>query len=314
MKNKISLYLIIIFSLLAIFQSRAISDKVSIIYVVENQPITNVEINNEIKYLLLINPKLKEIDKETLVKYASKSILKEKIKELEIIKYYKFGKNKNIVNNNLNRMMLNLNITEENEFNSLLSSIDLSKEFLSKKIEIELIWNRLIYEMYKDKLLIDEEEIKEKLKTTINNQANKVNEYNLYEILFSPKTTSDLDADIQKITKSIQDIGFENTANIFSISNSSKFGGKIGWINENQLSKIILKKISELNIGEITDPINVPSGKLILFLKDKRQVKNDLSLEDQLSKKVNSERNKQLNRFSAIYYKKIELNTKIYER
>ncbi len=314
MKNKISLYLIIIFILLAIFQSRAISDKVSIIYVVENQPITNVEINNEIKYLLLINPKLKEIDKETLVKYASKSILKEKIKELEIIKYYKFGKNKNIVNNNLNRMMLNLNITEENEFNSLLSSIDLSKEFLSKKIEIELIWNRLIYEMYKDKLLIDEEEIKEKLKTTINNQANKVNEYNLYEILFSPKTTSDLDADIQKITKSIQDIGFENTANIFSISNSSKFGGKIGWINENQLSKIILKKISELNIGEITDPINVPSGKLILFLKDKRQVKNDLSLEDQLSKKVNSERNKQLNRFSAIYYKKIELNTKIYER
>ena len=314
MKNKISLYLIIIFSLLAIFQSRAISDKVSIIYVVENQPITNVEINNEIKYLLLINPKLKEIDKETLVKYASKSILKEKIKELEIIKYYKFGKNKNIVNNNLNRMMLNLNITEENEFNSLLSSIDLSKEFLSKKIEIELIWNRLIYEMYKDKLVIDEEKIKEKLKTTINNQADKINEYNLSEILFSPKTTSDLDADIQKITKSIQDIGFENTANIFSISNSSKFGGEIGWINENQLSKIVLGKIEKLNIGEITDPINVPSGKLILFLKDKRQVKNDLSLEDQLSKKVNSERNKQLNRFSAIYYKKIELNTKIYER
>ena len=314
MKNKISLYLIIIFSLLAIFQSRAISDKVSIIYVVENQPITNVEINNEIKYLLLINPKLKEIDKETLVKYASKSILKEKIKELEIIKYYKFGKNKNIVNNNLNRMMLNLNITEENEFNSLLSSIDLSKKFLSKKIEIELIWNRLIYEMYKDKLVIDEEKIKEKLKTTINNQADKINEYNLSEILFSPKTTSDLDADIQKITKSIQDIGFENTANIFSISNSSKFGGEIGWINENQLSKIVLGKIEKLNIGEITDPINVPSGKLILFLKDKRQVKNDLSLEDQLSKKINSERNKQLNSFSAIYYKKIELDTKIYER
>ena len=81
--------------------------------------------------------------------------------------------------------------------------------------------------MYKDKLLIDEEEIKEKLKTTINNQANKVNEYNLYEILFSPKTTSDLDADIQKITKSIQDIGFENTANIFSISNSELDGESI---------------------------------------------------------------------------------------
>ncbi len=314
MKNKISLYLVIIFYLLVTFQSRAIPEKVSIIYVVENQPITNVEINNEIKYLLLINPKLKEIDKETLVKYASKSILKEKIKELEIIKYYKFGKNEKIVKNNLNRMMLNLNITEENEFNSLLSSIDLSKKFLSKKIEIELIWNRLIYEMYKDKLVIDEEKIKEKLKTTINNQADKINEYNLSEILFSPKTTSDLDADIQKITKSIQDIGFENTANIFSISNSSKFGGEIGWINENQLSKIVLGKIEKLNIGEITDPINVPSGKLILFLKDKRQVKNDLSLEDQLSKKINSERNKQLNSFSAIYYKKIELDTKIYER
>jgi len=101
--------------------------------------------------------------------------------------------------------------------------------------------------MYKDKLVIDEEKIKEKLKTTINNQADKINEYNLSEILFSPKTTSDLDADIQKITKSIQDIGFENTANIFSISNSSKFGGEIGWINENQLSKIVLGKTENSN-------------------------------------------------------------------
>jgi len=314
MKSKFNLFLTILVLLFFILQNKSFSEKISIIYIVEDIPITNVEINNEINYLLLINENLKEIDKEALVQYGSKSILKEKIKELEIARYYKFGQNPKLVNESINSLMLNLNIQDENEFNKLLTKHNLSKKFLSKKIEIELMWNRLIYEMYRDKISLDEKKISENLKKNINNQLSEIDEYHLYEILFSPKTTADLDSEIKKIYKSIADIGFENTANIFSISHTSTLGGEIGWINENQLSKEIIKTVQNLNIGDYSNPMNVPSGNLILLLKDKRKIKNNLSYDEQLSKIIMAERNKQLNQFSSIYYKKVELNTKIYDK
>lgn len=314
MREKFNLFLSILIFVFFISSNKSFSQKVSIIYVVENTPITNIEINNEINYLLLINQELRKVDKKSLVQYASKSILKEKIKEIEVKKYFEFGQNQKIINGNLNKLMSSLNIKNENEFNKLLAELNLSRNFLSKKIEIELIWNRLIYEMYKDKIIINEEKIKKNLEININDQSNKIDEFLLYEILFSPNTTSDLEIELSKIKKSINDVGFENTANIFSVSSSSKFGGKIGWVNKNHLSKTIIDTIQKLDFGMYSDPINVPTGKLILMIKDKRKVENNLSLEEELSKIITVEKNKQLNQFSSIYYKKVELDTKIYEK
>lgn len=314
MREKFNLFLSILIVVFFISSNKSFSQKVSIIYVVENTPITNIEINNEINYLLLINQELRKIDKKSLVQYASKSILKEKIKEIEVKKYFEFGQNQKIINGNLNKLMSSLNIKNENEFNKLLAELNLSRNFLSKKIEIELIWNRLIYEMYKDKIAINEEKIKKNLEININDQSNKIDEFLLYEILFSPNITSELEIELSKIKKSINDIGFENTANIFSVSSSSKFGGKIGWVNKNQLSKTIIDTIQKLDLGTYSDPINVPTGKLILMIKDKRKVENNLSLKEELSKIITAEKNKQLNQFSSIYYKKVELVTKIYEK
>lgn len=314
MREKFNLFLSILIVVFFISSNKSFSQKVSIIYVVENTPITNIEINNEINYLLLINQELRKIDKKSLVQYASKSILKEKIKEIEVKKYFEFGQNQKIINGNLNKLMSSLNIKNENEFNKLLAELNLSRNFLSKKIEIELIWNRLIYEMYKDKIAINEEKIKKNLEININDQSNKIDEFLLYEILFSPNITSELEIELSKIKKSINDIGFENTANIFSVSSSSKFGGKIGWVNKNHLSKTIIDTIQKLDLGMHPDPINVPTGKLILMIKDKRKVENNLSLEEELSKIITAEKNKQLNQFSSIYYKKVELDTKIYEK
>ena len=314
MREKFNLFLSILIFVFFISSNKSFSQKVSIIYVVENMPITNIEINNEINYLLLINQELRKIDKKSLVQYASKSILKEKIKEIEVKKYFEFGQNQKLINRNVNILMSSLNIKNENEFNKLLAELNLSRNFLNKKIEIELIWNRLIYEMYKDKIAINEEKIKKNLEISINDQSNKIDEFLLYEILFSPNITSKLEMELSRIKKSIDDIGFENTANIFSVSSSSKFGGKIGWVNTNQLSKTIIDTIQKLDLGTYSDPINVPTGKLILMIKDKRKVENNLSLKEELSKIITAEKNKQLNQFSSIYYKKVELVTKIYEK
>ena len=292
----------------------SLAEKVSIIYVIENTPITNVAINNEIKYLLLINKKLNAISKRDMVQYATKSILKEKIKEIELKKYYIFGANNEIIDQNLNLLMKKLNITDYNIFNNLITEIGLSKEFIKKKIEIEFLWNQLIVQFYGDKVIVDKNKLRNELKEKIENNTNLLNEYLLYEILFSPNTMEDFKKEHEKIKKSIEEIGFESSANIFSDSNSAKIGGKIGWVNENQLSENIINNISQLNLGEHSNPIKVASGNLILMVKDKRESKSNLSLEDELEKAVLSETNKKFNQYSSIYFKKVELNTKIYEK
>ena len=291
-----------------------LAEKVSIIYVIENSPITNVAISNEIKYLLLINKKLNEVSKEDMVQYATKSILKEKIKEIELKKYYKFGENNKIIDQNLNTFIQRFNITNNDIFYDLINEIGLSKEFIKKKIEIEFLWNQLIVQLYADKISIDENKLRNKFKKKINSSSNLLMEYLLYEITFSPNTMEDFKKEYEKIKKSIEEIGFESSANIFSNSSSAKLGGKIGWVNENQLSKSIINNIQNLNLGEYSESINIPSGNIILMIKDKREIKNKLSLEDELKKAISQETNKQFTQYSSIYFKKVELNTQIYEK
>ena len=306
---------IIFFLLISLINSdKSYAEKVSIVYTVDNIPITSVEINNEIIYLKLINKNLKEMDDENLVVYASKSILRERIKELEISKYFKFGFNEELVFQNLENLISSLGFSNEDDFNKFLLNSNLSKEFIKKKIEIELLWNRLIYEKYKNKLSINNDKIKKNLKLKIDKEDNQIEEYKLSEILFSPTSKSTEKDEIDKIRNSINEVGFENTAIIYSLSNTASSGGEIGWLKKTQLSENIIQIIQNLDIGEITNPIDAPAGKLILILKDKRKVKKEISFEKEFEKAILFEKNKQLNQFSSIYFKKVELDTKINER
>ncbi len=307
--NKVFLIIILFF----IFHS-AYAKKISIVYTVDNNPITSVQINNEIIYLKLINKDINNMEDEALVVYASKSILREKIKEVEISKYFKLGLNDELVNQNMENLIKSVGLGNLKEFKNLLENLNLNIEFVKKKIEIELLWNQLIYEKYKNKLSINNDKIREDLKSEISNKSNKIIEYKLSEILFSPKSKDKMKEELEKVEKSISDVGFENTASVYSISNTASNGGSIGWVKETQLSKTILEKIQNLKIGEMSDVIDAPTGKLILILKDKRKVEKQISFEKEFEKLIKAERNKQLNQFSSIYFKKVELNTKINEK
>ena len=311
MKIYTFLFFFLIFFLLS---KNSFSEKVSIVYTVNNNPITSIEIKNEITYLKLINSDLNNMEDKSLVIYASKSILREKIKELEIKKYFKTGMNDEVVTQNLLRLLNTLGLQNINEFNNLLSDLKLEIEFVKNKIEVELLWNQLIFEKYKNKLSIDEDKIKKNLKKKIKNEENEIIEYNLSEILFSPTSKEMEKEDLEKIKKSINEVGFENTAIIYSISNTSSSGGNIGWLKKTQLSKEISAIIENLDIGQISDAINTPAGKLLLMLKNKRKVKKEINLKEEFNKALILERNKQLNQFSSIYFKKVELNTVINEK
>ena len=183
---------------------------------------------------------------------------------------------------------------------------------IKMKISIEAAWNDLVYKRYSNNIIINEEEIKKNIKKLINNN-NKQYAYSLSEIIFTSDKSENIKNIYQLIKKSISEIGFKNTANIYSESDSSKHGGKIGWINEGQLSELIKKEIVKLKIDEYTLPITVPGGQIILYLNDKKQQERKLNFEEEFKKQILFEKNKQLNQFSKIYFNKIKKNSAISE-
>ena len=181
---------------------------------------------------------------------------------------------------------------------------------IKEKLKIETLWNELIFNKYKNQIKIDKKKIKTKIKT----QKKILTEYNLSEILFQLNSNEKLLDKYNLILQNIENSGFKNSANIFSVSNSSKFGGEIGWINQNQLNDNLLKEIENLNIDKLTKPIQTSSGYLIIKLNNKREKEKELDFERTFKQMIIEEKNRQLNQFSLIYFNKIKQNIFISEK
>ena len=160
--------------------------------------------------------------------------------------------------------------------------------------------------------MINKNDLKKNILNQINKEKKKFS-YNLSEIFFSESIEKSMEENVSQIKKSIKKIGFENTANIYSISNTSTSGGLIGWVNELQLSNKIRSEIKKLNINEISKPIKLQNGYILIKLNDKKEFKQKINVEEQLKKLINNETNRQLNNFSTIYFKKLRKNIEIDE-
>ena len=279
---------------------------------VNNNIITNIDIDNEFRYLMALNKDLKNIDKKRIRKLAKDSIIREKIKETELMNYFDLNQENKYIDRIMKNFYIKLGLKNEKDFINYLESYKLSYKDVKMKISIEAAWNDLVYKRYSNNIIINEEEIKKNIKKLINNN-NKQYAYSLSEILFTSDKNENAENTYQLIKKSISEIGFKNTANIYSESDSSKHGGKIGWINEGQLSESIKKEIVKLKIDEHTRPITVPGGQIILYLNDKKQQERKLNFEEEFKKQILFEKNKQLNQFSKIYFNKIKKNSTISE-
>ena len=300
MKKKIFIFLYILVC------SQAQSIETKIIHNIQNEIITNIDIKNEFKYLVALNNSLNELDKEKILNISNESIIREKIKKIEISKNFKELK----LNEDYSALLIKniysrLNIKSLSEFKMYLKDYGLVIDDINKKITIDGLWNELIIKKYGSKVTINKVKIRKKI---LENRKLKSKEYQLSEIIFEITSKEEIKKKYNKIVKSIKEIGFKNSAAIFSISDSAKIGGDIGWINENSLNKKIKKNINSLQIGEITRPIILPNGILILKLINTKNIKNTIDIENELKKVINYERNRQLNQYSKIYFNKIKKN------
>lgn len=305
--NIIKIYLIFFFILS--INANAIENK--IVFKVNNEIITSFDIDNEIKYLEILNPTIKDLDKRTILEIGKNSIIREKIKKIEIKNYNRnLDINKDYLNKLLESIYLNINLKSIEEFEKYLLINNLNIQFINEKISIEALWNDLIFSKFSSKLKINKEDLKKEIMISKNKVAKS---YDLLEILFDISTINELDKKYQIIKKDIEEKGFSNAASIHSISDTSKIGGKLGWIDENAINKKIKKEIALLNDGDYSKPIIIPGGALILKLNKTKEKKIQLNLNKELENIIKIERNRQLNQFSKLYYNKVKKNIAIDE-
>jgi len=284
--------------------------KIKIELQIGNEILTNLDFILEQNYLIALNNNLKDIPKNQLKKIARNSLVREKIKKNELLKFYNFDMTEKYMEQVIEDFYKRLNFNNEDDFALYLKRYNLDILEIKEKLKIETLWNELIFKKFSNQINIDEEEIKKKIKI----KKNVLTEYNLSEILFELKSNETISYKYELILKNIKNTGFKNSANIFSVSESSKFGGNIGWVNDTQLNEILLKEIKLLNVKDITKPIRTINGYLIIKLNDKREKEKEIDFDKALKHMIVKEKNRQLNQFSLIYYNKIKHNIYIDEK
>jgi len=302
---------ILIFLFLSISPLLSNSD-ISIEAMIEDELITNYDINKESEYLKILNNNLQNLNDEQLRKIAKKNLITEAIKKKELLKFFDLNKKNPLIDEVFENLYKKIGFQNDKEFNLALKKLsNYTEAEIKQKLKIEVYWNDLIYLKYKDQIIINKIDLENKL----NKKSNETkNQYLLSEIVFEKKIDIDLNDQINKIKNSINDIGFNNTANIYSISQSSNFGGKIDWIDENNLSQTIFENLKNIQIGEYTNVIQIGNNYIILKVEDKRVQKINFDKKVELKKMMDFEKMQQLNIFSNIYFNKAKMNYIINEK
>ena len=238
-------------------------------------------------------------------------MIREKIKKIELLNYIKkIEVEEKISDEILKSTYSRLGINSKAEFLKYIKNYNIDINTIVKKVSIEMLWNQLIVSKFSDKIKINKDQLKNKILTKDNKEIKR---YLLSEILFNVSNNNELQIRFNKIKASIEELGFENTAAIHSISDSSKIGGKLDWINESVLNEKIRNELDNISIGSLTNPIVTPGGFLLLKIEDIKLIKKKIDLKNELEIMIKTESNKQLNQYSNIYFNKISKNFQIDE-
>ena len=306
MFKKFIIFTLCIYSLL-IVNSFSIENK--ILFKVNNEIISTIDIFNEISYLKLINPNLKSVNKKNLYEIAKNSLIREHIKKIELIKN---NIEINVNEDNLNTIKKNFfnrfEINSDKELKSFLKQANLDEKDIIKKLIIENLWNSLIVKKFIKDVKINEEKIKKEI-SKIEYQT----EYNLSELIFELSNNEKIETKYNQIKDKIKKNSFEEIATLLSISESSKTGGKLGWIKENALNQSIKNELITLKSGGITKPLVIPGGILVLKINNKRKVKREIDVNKEIQLVIRNKTNEQLNQFSVLYFNRIKKDVFINE-
>ncbi len=307
MNSKIFLEYILISFLLIFFnfsKLQALENK--ILFKIDNEIITTVDIYHEVKFLKIFNPQINDLNNEEQLVISKNSIIRDKIKKTEILNFVKEIKvEEKFLMNLIKNKYSAINVDNINDFENYLKENELNVNLIKEKFAIELIWNDLVFQKYNSKISIDKEKIKSEI---LKKPKKNLRELSISEIIFNVSKKSEFENKYRKIIEDIELTGFKNAALLHSISDSASVGGYIGWIKEDNLNETIRKKILNLKKGEFSKPILTSSGFLIIKVDDEKEYEIDLDLDSEIKNLIKFKTNEQLNQFSRLYFNKAKKN------
>ena len=282
-----------------------------ILFKVDNEIITTIDIHEEIKFLKTFSPETNSLSEEELYEISKNSIIRDKIKKIEIMNYVEEIKVEdkfllNLIKNKYSRKGID---TLEN-FENYLKSNNLNTQIIREKLSIELIWNDIVYQKFNEKIIVDKVKIKKEILQAPQKEMQK--ELLLSEIVFDVENKADYENKYQEILQNIIKNGFKKTALIFSNSDTASNGGLIGWVKEDNLNKTIKEIVSKLKLGEFSKPIRTSSGFIIILVEDEKKSESKFNLDDKVEEIVRFKINNQLSQFSSMYLNKIKKDLTIY--
>jgi peptidyl-prolyl cis-trans isomerase SurA len=308
LKKRLSILFIL---LIIILPKDVFSFENRIILKIDNEIITSIDILDETRYLKALNKNLQNISKDDIYKISLNSIIREKIKKIEILNNIKTIKiDETYLNQIIKTTYKKLNLKDKNEFKKYLNNFNVELKTIEDKITIETLWNELIYTKFFNKVVIDKIYLR---KIIEEKKQKKIKSFLLSEIVFNKKKDQTINQTFNEIVADINNKGFENAASIHSISSTSNIGGDLGWINEDTINKKLRDELTNTKVNKHTQPITIPGGLLILKINNIKEIENEINVEKKLNEIVQSETNQQLNQFSNIYYNKVKNNIKINE-
>ena len=297
LSKKIKLIIIIYFITILNTQNlSALENK--ILFKVDNEIITTIDIHEEIKFLKAFNPEINSLGDEELFEISKNSLIRDKIKKIELMKFVKELKvNDKFLLNLIKGKFSKLNIDSIKDFEQYLKNKELNIENIREKFTIELMWNDLIYQKFSNKVIIDKDKIKNEISQNSKKKMQK--ELLLSEIIFDVVNKDDFDDKYYKILSDIEKIGFKKAALIHSNSDTASNGGLIGWIKEDNLNQSLKKIVSKLKPGQFSKPIRTSSGFIIIQVEDEKEYVSKFNLEDKVDEVTRFKRDEQLNQFSV---------------
>ena len=276
----------------------------NILFKIDSEIVTSIEIYNYSKYLVTLDKNIRNLNDEEIFEITKNLVVKEKIKKFKLKdEGIVLSLDENMLDNYIRSIFSTKGINNLSDYKKFLNNLEVDFETMKEKLIINILWNRLIFKKFSSKLKINKSILKQQIK---NQKNNFVESYLLSEIFFEASDKLTMEKKNKEIRLYIEKENFKKGALVFSQAESAKDGGNIGWINTNALNKNISKALSTLKKGNITNPISVPGGFLILRLDDKKFTKKDLNLEEELNKLVKIKTNQQLSQFSNIYFNKVK--------
>jgi peptidyl-prolyl cis-trans isomerase SurA len=308
------MYRLKIFILLFFFQiSDLVALETQIISRIEKIIITNIDIKNEYRYLIATNKNIEDLKKEQILQIAKDSLVNDSVKEIEILKNFSdLEISQEYLDRTIKMTFNRLGFDNLQDFRNYLEEYKTNYEYIKKKIQIEALWNQIIFQKFSEEIMINQDQIKKNIESEI-----KKNEYFksylISELIFEAQDNNEIEKKYKEIKKSININGFEKTVLLFSVGDSKKKNGAIGWLKETEMSDVIKSEITTINVNQFTKPITIPGAFLILYINEIKDEKSNINLEQELQKAINREKNKKLSQYSQIFFNEVKKNTFIYE-